>query len=83
MRGPMRSDRALASFIDYCHNHPQQRFWQALRNWSKYDTILGVDGSWFDLTEGIPERDLVNFHDTFDLEDLEGTRERTIYGTLV
>lgn len=24
----------LQSFVAYCDEHPEQRFWQALRNWS-------------------------------------------------
>ena len=30
----------LMKFIDYCFAHPELRFWQALRNWSEYDSIL-------------------------------------------
>lgn len=26
----------LTSFIMYCRAHPEQRFWQALRNWSGF-----------------------------------------------
>ena len=29
-----RNGEVLQSFIDYCVTHPDQRFWQALRNWS-------------------------------------------------
>ena len=32
------------SFTQYCEEHPGERFWQALRNWSKYDFILGIFG---------------------------------------
>jgi len=35
----------LESFVRYCQEHPDQRFWQALRNWSGYPFILGSDGS--------------------------------------
>lgn len=27
----------LDSFSLYCRKHPEQRFWQALRNWSGYE----------------------------------------------
>lgn len=30
----------LDSFILYCHTYPEQRFWQALRNWSGEDKII-------------------------------------------
>ena len=29
-----KNGKVLQSFIDYCVAHPDQRFWQALRNWS-------------------------------------------------
>ncbi len=36
----MRSAEPLDDFVDYCHAHPQERFWQALRNWSGHNFIL-------------------------------------------
>jgi hypothetical protein len=30
----------LGSFIAYCCNHPEERFWQALRNWAGFRCIL-------------------------------------------
>lgn len=30
----------LASFWDYCCDHPEERFWQALRNWSGHTYVL-------------------------------------------
>ena len=36
-----RNSRALNDFITYCYAHPQERFWQALRNWSDYNFIVG------------------------------------------
>jgi hypothetical protein len=29
-----KSKKVLDSFIMYCYDHPGERFWQALRNWS-------------------------------------------------
>lgn len=37
---PNRNSEALRSFIDYCVDHPAERFWQALRNWSGYHLVL-------------------------------------------
>lgn len=31
----------LDSFVAHCIDHPNERFWQALRNWSKYSFIYG------------------------------------------
>ncbi len=60
----MRSQEALESFTIYCRTHPDQRFWQALANWSRWKFIYGSD--------------LVSFRegdfDTFHLEGLDGTR---------
>jgi hypothetical protein len=36
----LKSRKELSSFILYCQNHPEERFWQALRNWSEYPAIL-------------------------------------------
>jgi len=30
----MPSPTTLSSFVSYCEAHPEQRFWQALRNWA-------------------------------------------------
>lgn len=32
-------DKTLKSFVDYCLKHPQERFYQALTNWSGYNFI--------------------------------------------
>ncbi|HXE14054.1 MAG TPA: hypothetical protein VN633_18145, partial [Bryobacteraceae bacterium] len=31
-----RNSEALANFTKYCEQHPHERFWQALRNWSRW-----------------------------------------------
>lgn len=36
-----KNEKTLQSFIDYCKAHPEQRFWQALRNWSPFSFIYG------------------------------------------
>lgn len=46
-RPTTRSGRTLASFTLYCLQNPEQRFWQALRNWS------GSVALWKQ-TEGLP-----------------------------
>ena len=37
----VKSKDLLKSFTDYCHKHKDERFWQALRNWSEYEFIYG------------------------------------------
>jgi hypothetical protein len=29
-----RNSEVLADFVKYCETHPEERFWQCLRNWS-------------------------------------------------
>jgi hypothetical protein len=38
----VRSRDALLDFARYCEDHPQERFWQALRNWSGFSFIFGT-----------------------------------------
>lgn len=33
--------KLLRSFVEYCTANPDMRFWQALRNWSKYNFVYG------------------------------------------
>jgi len=54
-----RNSKVLANFVAYCQAHPEQRFWQALRNWSGYSFLFASRGSGFD--NGIRK----DFYDTF------------------
>jgi len=41
-------NKTLKSFVNYCLAHPQERFWQALRNFSNYPFIgYSLDGKTF------------------------------------
>ena len=35
-----KNEKVLADFIKFCLNHPELRFWQALRSWAKVGFIL-------------------------------------------
>ena len=35
----MTTVELATQFLRYCEEHPQQRFWQALRNWTGYQFI--------------------------------------------
>jgi hypothetical protein len=39
---PSRND-ILDDFVLYCLHHPDERFWQALRNWSGYPFVIVSD----------------------------------------
>ena len=43
----MKSLKSLLSFIWYCVRHPKERFWQALRSWSKQEFVY-VSQSYFE-----------------------------------
>lgn len=57
-----KNSTMLQSFTEYCEYHPEERFWQALRNWSRYSFIYG-------------QRAHGPIEDTFHLEGLD--REKT------
>ena len=40
----MRNKKLLDSFVAYCEAHPEQRFWQALRNWCGWPFIFAGRG---------------------------------------
>jgi len=47
-----KNQETLIDFTKYCIMHPTERFWQALRNWSEYNYIVGCkDFSHEDLPE--------------------------------
>ena len=35
-----KNKKLLDSFVAYCQQHPEERFWQALRNWSGHNFIF-------------------------------------------
>jgi hypothetical protein len=35
-----KNSEMLRDFIDYCVDHPEERFWQALRNWSGWHLVM-------------------------------------------
>ena len=39
----IRSEKTKKAFIKYLKENPDERFWQAVRNFSKYDFIVGVN----------------------------------------
>lgn len=59
---PTRNSALLESFVEYCHAHPTERFWQALRNWSGWAFVYVGD-----------EQDPMGcVYDTFDWEENDG-----------
>lgn len=55
----MKSEQKLKSFVEYCQSHPQERFWQALRNWSEANFILTSKVAPHEMDRG------AMLHDTF------------------
>lgn len=52
-----RSGRTLFDFVAYCIQHPDERFWQALRNWSGYSFVLTTETVPYEVNEEAPLRD--------------------------
>jgi len=46
-----KNRKILNSFIAYCNAYPDQRFWQALRNWSVFEFIYVAKFSDGDFTD--------------------------------
>jgi len=58
------------SFIDYLEKHPEERFWQAVRNWAKVNFVLTsthFDPFMFD--QKFMKDNNAEISDTFYLED--------------
>lgn len=68
-----KNKKVLDSFIKYCEENPELRFWQALRNWSFYDFIYGGKRSPFHTVRDkygllrtiTPEQFIEGLEDTF------------------
>lgn len=61
----MKNARQLLSFIAYCVEHPEERFWQALRNWSGYGFVLVANHR---QSKGFTDTMYDNPRDTFSFE---------------
>jgi hypothetical protein len=58
-----KNQLVLADFISYCAVHPEERFWQALRNWAGAAFILAVPCA---SETSSYSRVVINDYDTFD-----------------
>lgn len=62
-----KNAETLRSFVKYCILHPEQRFWQALKNWSGAPKIYAaLPAPWFDAPEDIV--------DTYEWTEANGGR---------
>lgn len=66
-----RNSEVLADFVAYCQAHPEERFWQCLRNWACSENFLlfSTHGPWELKTNG--DR-AVRIVDTFSWEHIDG-----------
>ena len=67
-----KNRKELLSFIEYCLEHPEERFWQAIRNWSQYSFIfawkpdnLGMQDDGNFKSDGLEEITKMGLEDTF------------------
>lgn len=61
-----RNSKVLEDFTRYCIEHPEERFWQALRNWSGAAGIFFADGEYCEL---LSDRTGDGLDDTFYWEN--------------
>lgn len=67
----MKSEKLLSDFIWYCQSHPEERFWQALKNWSGYHFIRACEVKYLPVPEPNPLMQSgysENMYDTFHFE---------------
>jgi hypothetical protein len=62
-----RNEKLLNEFIEYCKSHPDERFWQCLRNWSGQPFILASKDAVFEIND----EDVSGIRDTFYWEGKE------------
>lgn len=53
----MRSEKTKQAFIKYMEEHPDERFWQSIRNFSGYSFIIASD-----ILPTVPESQQDTFH---------------------
>lgn len=61
----IRSEKTKKLFIKYMQQHPEERFWQSVRNFSGYPFIIGSNRSPDDL-----DIDSKDQQDTFYIEEM-------------
>lgn len=69
----IRDKKTKIHFMNYLIEHPEQRFWQIVRNWSGFSFILGSshwDSDMFD--KKYMKKNKVDIADTFYLENIKG-----------
>lgn len=57
-----KNSELLRMFTNYCENHPEERFWQALCNWSGYAILAS-----FKVEGGSQQWDTFNMDDDFSI----------------
>ena len=64
-----RNSEALLDFYAYCEAHPDERFWQALRNWSGHNFVYVSPDITFTPTIKDSRSDhIITLNDTFHWE---------------
>lgn len=73
-----KNQQMLKSFTDYCKTHPEQRFFQALRNWVQMNIDADCNFIYFAPSECLEwmmeeqdEKVVNSLKDTFYIEDDE------------
>lgn len=62
-----KNGKVLADFVKYATSHPEQRFWQCLRNWARVYKIL--------IEDNYPESNDIGSNQVVDTFYFEGKNE--------
>ena len=63
-----KNSKTLDSFVQYCLAHPEERFWQALRSWSRHAFIFTSE-----LIKPISPGEDNDSHRTYFIDQLKDT----------
>lgn len=64
-----KNKKLLEQFIEYCETNPEQRFWQALRNWSEVGFVYVQKKGDFLVKANAMNGQDIQIVDTFYFED--------------
>ena len=69
-----KNKKMIASFAQYCCSHPEQRFFQALRNWTRENidadcNYIFIGPDYFGEDDMTDEMSINSLKDTFYYED--------------
>jgi hypothetical protein len=78
-KNDIRDQKNKISFMNYLINHPEQRFWQIVRNWSGYPFVLGSNHWNYEMFDSkYFKKNKIEIEDTFYWEGTPSTSTNKI-----